>query len=192
LIVLAAYACGSIPTGLWLGRRLGIDVRAAGSGNIGATNVARTVGTRAGLITLAADLAKGAIPVLGAIALGATPAGCAAAAVAAVLGHVFPLFAGFRGGKGVATAAGAFAVLAPAALAIASLVFAAVAATSRRVSLASVSAVLALPLAVLALAGDRAALFASIAVAVVVTAKHRENLQRLAAGTEPAFQLRKR
>ena len=170
---------------------MGVDVRGAGSGNIGATNVARTVGARAGLVTLVADVAKGALPLLVGRAAGAGPAGLSLAAVAAVLGHVFPVFAHFRGGKGVATAAGAFLVLAASALAGAFLVFAALAAASRRVSLASIGAVLALPVLLAIKGAPVPILAAAAATAVVVVAKHRENLARLAAGTEPRFQIRR-
>jgi glycerol-3-phosphate acyltransferase PlsY len=162
-------------------------VRRAGSGNVGATNVARTAGAIPGLITLVLDVGKGAIPVASAIALGVDETVVSLAAFAAVLGHVFSLFTSLRGGKGVATAAGAFLVLAPAALGIALVAFAIVVAASRRVSLASIGAAAALPIALAAM-GDRGpSLLAAVAVAALIAFTHRENVRRLIAGTEPAF-----
>src|SRR5258706_115440 len=113
LILLGAYVCGSIPSGLWLARVAGIDVRASGSGNIGATNVSRTAGLRLGLLTLVLDMLKGAVPVL--VARSISPDGWlpALTALAAFYGHIFSMFVRFHGGKGVATAAGVFLVLAP-------------------------------------------------------------------------------
>lgn len=170
---------------------MGVDVRSEGSGNIGATNVARAVGARLGLLTLGLDMAKGALPPLIASALGAGPAGIALVGLATVLGHVYSIFSGFRGGKGVATAAGMFLVLAPAALGVALIAFALAAAVSRRASVASLSAVASLPMA-LAAGGDIGPRFcvALIVTALIFTA-HRDNLRRLFAGTEPPFSLRR-
>jgi glycerol-3-phosphate acyltransferase PlsY len=170
---------------------MGVDVRRAGSGNIGATNVARTVGASAGLITLLVDVAKGALPLLVAVATGASSATLSLAAFSAVLGHVFSVFTRLRGGKGVATAAGAFLILSPGALAVALIVFGLVAAVWRRVSLASISACTALPLALLVLAEPGAEIAAGVATAVLVLFTHRENIRRLVAGTEPRFEPRR-
>jgi glycerol-3-phosphate acyltransferase PlsY len=165
----------------------GLDVRTSGSGNIGATNVARSLGARLGLVTLAGDLAKGALAVLAAGVAGGSPTLAVLCGLAAFYGHIFSVFTGFRGGKGVATAAGVFLCLSPAALAAALVVFAAVMARWRIVSLASLSAGSALPVS-LALLGERGALlWASIAVAVTLFATHRDNLRRLAGGTETPF-----
>ena len=179
-----------MPTGLWIGRRLGIDVRRAGSGNIGATNVARTAGALPGLITLLVDVCKGALPVASALALDSGPAVPSIAAVGAVLGHVFSLFTSFRGGKGVATAAGAFLVLAPAALGLALIVFAILAAASRRVSLASIGAAASLPVALAVLGNRGPELLAAIVIAALVAFTHRANVQRLLAGTEAPFEVK--
>src|SRR5258706_8084866 len=115
LVLVASYLAGSIPTGVLLGRLRGIDPRAHGSGNIGATNVARTLGKGLGVLTLVIDCAKGAGPVLVTRALDLPAEWVAAAGGAAVLGHVFPVWLRFKGGKGVATALGVFLSLAPAA-----------------------------------------------------------------------------
>ena len=187
MILIAAYLCGSIPTGLWLGRLIGVDVRAAGSGNIGATNVARTIGARLGVLTLIVDVAKGALPMVLARAVGASAVGLALVGICTVAGHIFSIFARFRGGKGVATSAGVFLVLAPFALAGAVAVFAVAMALSRRVSVASLCASGALPV-FLAAAGDWGPrLWAGAAIALALVLTHRDNLRRLAAGTEPRF-----
>jgi glycerol-3-phosphate acyltransferase PlsY len=174
-----------------VGRLAGIDVRAAGSGNVGATNVARTVGRHAGLATLLIDIAKGALPVWIARGLGESVAVSALAGLAAVLGHLLPVFSRFRGGKGVATAAGVFAVLAPVALGFGLVTFALVVGRSRIVSLASLAAMAILPLPVLLLGYPRPILLVSITVAICVGGAHRDNLRRLHAGTEPRFHSRR-
>lgn len=193
LLLAGAYLVGSIATGVLIVRLLqGLDVRAVGSGNIGATNVLRAAGKRAALLVLLGDFAKGALPVLAALWLGASPAVATAVAIAAVLGHLFPLFFGWRGGKGVATAAGALAVLLPLATFVACLCFAAAVIASRRVSLGSIGGALVLPIAgwFLPAAGfaERAELAYSLGaagVALLVVLRHRDNLRRLVAGTEP-------
>ena len=185
LLVIGAYVLGSIPFGMLFARTAGIDVRRAGSGTIGATNVARTAGARLGIATLLADVAKGALPVVAARALGAAPAVGAAAGLAAFLGHVFPVTLGFAGGKGVATGLGALVVLNPVAAASAAGVFALVLAGSGYVSLASMLAAIAAPL-VLAVAGaPRPTLAVGSIMAIVILARHRDNVRRLLAGTEP-------
>jgi glycerol-3-phosphate acyltransferase PlsY len=182
-VLLAAYLVGAIPFGLVLGRLGGVDVRRAGSGNIGATNVLRQRGAVAGIATLLLDAAKGAAGV--ALALGVEPQGWLpfAAAVAAVLGHCYPVYLGFRGGKGVATAAGAFGLLSPMLVLLALLVFALVMGGWRLVSAASLAATVALPLLAWVLGpGDLVA--ASLTAAVVVLWRHKDNLRRLLAGEE--------
>lgn len=184
------YLCGSIPFGLLLARRAGVDVRRVGSGNIGATNVARSTSTRLGLATLALDAAKGALPVALARWL-ANDQVAACAGLAAFLGHVFPVSLRFAGGKGVATALGVLATLSPAVAAVALLVFVAVFAVSRFVSAASIAAALGAAAAA-ALLGYPGAIVATIVVmTVVVVVRHRQNLARLRAGTEPRFVLKK-
>lgn len=184
-----AYLLGSIPWGLVLARAFGnIDIRRQGSGNIGATNVARAAGAGLGLATLIADVLKGALPVCLAQRVDPAEAAWVAAALLAFLGHLFPVFTGFRGGgKGVATALGGFLVLAPAAAAAGVAVFVAVFAVCRRVSAASLTAVLLLPAAA-ALMGQPPVVWAGAAGAsVLIFWRHAENIRRLLAGTEPVF-----
>jgi glycerol-3-phosphate acyltransferase PlsY len=186
------YACGSIPAGLLLARLAGVDVRQAGSGNVGATNVARTAGLGLGLATLVFDACKGAFPVL--VARGSTAGTDLQAAVgaAALLGHVFPVTLGFAGGKGVATALGVLLVLHPSGVAVAVAVFLAVVAFSGYVSLASMLAALTAPAAIGLLGGPGPVVVAAAVMAAIVLVRHHGNLRRLAGGTEPRFALRKR
>jgi glycerol-3-phosphate acyltransferase PlsY len=187
----AAYLIGSIPSGLVLARVFGgIDVRRQGSGNIGATNVARAAGAGLGLATLAADLLKGLLPVFFAQRLDPAETAWVVAALLAFFGHLFPVFTRFRGGgKGVATAAGGFLLLAPAAVAAGGVLFAAVFASWRRVSAASLAAALMLPAAAW-FAGQAPAVWAGAAVAaLLIVWRHAGNLRRLAAGIEPKFRL---
>ena len=198
LIVVAAYFCGSIPFGLLLGKLFGgTDVRNTGSGNIGATNVARSVGLPAGILTLLLDGAKGAISVW--LARHYFPDHAAfqiLAGLAALFGHCFSVWLKFKGGKGVATAAGVFLVLClPAALG-ALLVFAVVVGFWRYVSLASVSAAAAMPLLIYFLwaphfAPPISVTVGSLTAALLIVYKHDANLQRLVEGTEPKFSLGK-
>jgi acyl phosphate:glycerol-3-phosphate acyltransferase len=191
LLILVAYLAGSIPTGLLLARRAGIDPRRVGSGNIGATNVARSAGLRIGLGTLAGDATKGGLPVLAAHWLGFSEQVAAAAGVAAVVGHIAPIGLRFRGGKGVATALGAMLALAPAAAAASVAVFAAVAWHQRLVSLASILAVMTALLALLVTGAPAGTTAAMTGVAVLIVARHHENVRRLIAGTEPRLALPK-
>lgn len=187
LAVALAYLAGCIPTGLLLTRRIGLDVRRVGSGNIGATNVTRAAGLRLGTLTLLGDASKGAVPTAAAALLGAPDGLVAAVAVATVVGHVFPITLGLRGGKGVATAAGVLAVLAPPIAAAATVLFALAVALTRRVSVGSLTASLAAPLA-LALAGaPRAHVVGMGVIAALIVVRHRENLGRLVDGSEPRF-----
>ena len=163
-------------------------MRAAGSGNIGATNVARTAGRYAGIVTLLVDVAKGALPVCAARWLGEPSVTVALAGLAAFVGHLFPIFARFRGGKGVATAAGVFAVLAPIALAISLVAFVVAIGATRIVSLASLVAVSLLPFASALLGRPTSVVAVAAVVAVAVWIAHRDNVGRLLAGTEPRFQ----
>jgi glycerol-3-phosphate acyltransferase PlsY len=192
LLPLLGYACGAIPVGVLLARFAGVDPRRAGSGNVGATNVARTAGAALGLATLAGDVLKGALPVLVARALDASLVVVAATAVGAVLGHVFPATLRFAGGKGVATALGALLVLAPAAAIAAVVVFALAFGATRWVSVASLAAATTVPLAVWAAAGAGPELAASALMAALVAVRHRDNVRRLRAGVEPRFELHKR
>jgi acyl phosphate:glycerol-3-phosphate acyltransferase len=187
LAVVSAYLCGSIPTGVLIARRLGVEVRKVGSGNIGATNVARSAGKTAGLLTLVGDAAKGLIPVLVVRFLNLGETTVAATAVAALLGHLFPLFLGFSGGKGVATGLGVFLGLAPYAILLALLLFLAVFALFRIVSLSSLVATAATPLLLLMLAHPREHVVAGLVIALLIIVRHHENIARLWKGQEPKF-----
>ena len=185
LVVAASYLAGAVPFAHLVARRRGgVDVRHAGSGNVGATNVLRLAGGPLAGLVLVLDVGKGAVAVLAARALGADEAGQAAAGAAAVVGHVWPVWLGFRGGKGVAVAGGAFAVLAPAATAMAGALFVVVVAFTRYVSLGSLAAAAAQPLLVLAAGESAGTAAAAAAVAMLIVARHRANLGRLRSGTE--------
>lgn len=187
LVVVLAYLCGSIPTGALIASRLGVDVRQLGSGNTGATNVARSIGKKAGLLTLLGDAAKGFFPVLVVrlLDLGETPLVCTA--VAALLGHVFSPFLGFSGGKGVATGLGVFLGLAPQAILGALVLFILTFAASRIVSLASLVAAGAMPLLLFLLSYPKGHLWAGILIASVIIIRHHENIARLLKGQEQKF-----
>ncbi len=191
-LLLFAYTLGSIPFGVLFARLAGIDPRQHGSRNIGATNVARTAGGRLGTLTLAADVLKGALPVLAVRWLAPDPALAAGAAVVTVMGHVFPITLGFAGGKGVATAFGALSALCPLAAPWMIGVFVFAFALDRHVSFASLLAALAAPIAIAIQAYPIEALAAGLLIAALVVARHRDNLRRLRAGTEPRFELPKR
>ena len=181
----AAYLCGSFPTGVWVGRYAGVDVRSGGSGNIGATNVARTAGARAAVVTLLGDICKGVAPVLVSRALGLGPLALAGVATAAVLGHLYSALLRFSGGKGVATAFGAFLGIAPPAALVTLVVFGLTVSTTRYVSVASMVAALALPVAIVLLGYAAPSGIAAAGVAVLVILRHRDNLRRLWRGVEP-------
>ncbi len=191
LVTVLAYLAGSIPTGVIIAGRLGVDVRKVGSGNIGATNVARSIGKTAGLLTLLGDAVKGLIPVLAVRYwdLGDTAMACAA--VAALLGHLFSPFLGFSGGKGVATGLGVFLGLAPVAILCSLAVFILTFAVSRIVSLASLAATAATPMFLLALGYPLASAIAGMINAGFVIARHQENIVRLLKGQETKFSLKK-
>jgi acyl phosphate:glycerol-3-phosphate acyltransferase len=191
-VLFLAFLLGSIPTGLWVARRQGFDLRRVGSGNVGATNVYRSLGPRAGLVVLAVDMAKGGAAVLLALAIAPHGPWPVLAALFAVLGHVLSPLAGFRGGKGVATAGGAILALAPGPALLALLVFAVFVATTRIISLGSMLAALVLPIAVRLTAPDVPWLFpTSIALAALVIFRHRANLARLVRGAEPRIAWRR-
>lgn len=186
VLVLAGYLIGSISFAVLLVRAAtGADIRAEGSGNAGATNVLRSHGRKLALLVALADIAKGAAAVLLMRFVTADPSWAAAAGFAAILGHVFPVFYGFRGGKGVATAVGAFLALAPLALLVCLAVFVAVVAVTRYVSLASLVSMTLLPaVAGLLFHEPRAVVTAGSATALLVLFKHLANLRRLARGEE--------
>jgi acyl phosphate:glycerol-3-phosphate acyltransferase len=189
LLLAASYLLGSIPFGLLLGRLVaGVDVRQSGSGNIGATNVARAAGRRLGVATLLLDAAKGGIPVgVTALLLGDHhDAGWpAAAGLAAFLGHVFPPWLRFRGGKGVATAFGAFVVLSPWLALLAAVAFGAVFAVTKVVSASSMLAAAALAGGAAVFHGrDAAVTRVAVVVLVVVVLRHHANIRRMLRGDE--------
>ena len=186
LPVFAGYLLGSISFAVWLvRRRTGGDIREVGSGNAGATNVLRAHGKGLAALVALADVAKGAAAVFVARAFTADPRVAAAAGLAAIVGHVFPLFYGFRGGKGVATSVGAFLVLAPLATAVCLGVFVLVVAATRYVSLGSIVAMCLLPpVAGLLFQAPRPVVMAAAGAALLIVLKHTENLKRLARGEE--------
>ena len=187
LLIIFSYLLGSIPTGYIVGAMAGVDIREVGSGNVGATNVARTVGKKRGLLTLIADVAKGFVPVFIAGRLDLSQTAIALTAIAAFLGHLYPMFLKFRGGKGVATALGVLLALAPMATLILIAVFAVVAVSSRFVSLSSIVAALAAPIVLWSLSYSLTVIATGVFLAVMITLRHRENIQRLLEDTEPKF-----
>jgi glycerol-3-phosphate acyltransferase PlsY len=179
-----AYLVGAIPVGFLVARLAGVDIRAHGSGNIGATNVLRALGRGAAIATLLGDVVKGmAGAAVGSLA-GPEPLWLALAAVLVVVGNCWPVFLGFRGGKGGATGLGAFLWATPWAMLPAAVVWVALVATFRYVSLATLCAALGLPLAGLVLGYPWPLAVAAAVGAVIVVARHRANIERLLAGTE--------
>ena len=186
LLLASGYLLGSIPVSYLVARSFGVgDVRQVGSGNVGATNVLRSAGKTAGALALVLDAAKGAAATLLASHSGSgdalTPS---LAAIAAVLGHVFPVWLRFIGGKGVATGVGAFFPLAPLAAGSSMVVFAATLAVSRFVSVSSVVAAMSLPILAALFGAPPAVWLSAVFCAGVIVWKHRPNLERLAAGAE--------
>ena len=184
------YVLGSVPVGLIVGRVAGgIDIRQYGSGKTGVTNVLRTVGARWGVVALIGDLAKGALPVVMALLISDEPYLRMTAGLAAAIGHDWPVFAGFQGGRGVATSFGAALAMSPIPAAALLPVGVGLVAYTRIMSVMSVgmAPVLAIVFVVLAATGFHPWAYAVYAViaAVMVIALHRENIERLIAGTEP-------
>ena len=184
IIHVFAYLMGSIPFSLIISRlSKGIDIRDQGSGNIGATNVLRVVGKREAIFALLGDVLKGVIPVMIAVFI-LEDFWVATTAVVVVLGHVFPIFTGFKGGKGVATSLGALLVIIPSAIMISFFLWLAVLGLSRYVSLASIAAALSMPLICLALRNPLEFVAAATFNAAVIFIKHTGNIKRIFAGTE--------
>jgi acyl phosphate:glycerol-3-phosphate acyltransferase len=185
LVVLTGYVIGSVPFALLLARRWGTDdLRRVGSGNLGAANVLRVTGITPGVLVAVLDIAKGAASVAVARRMGADESSVAMAGLAAILGHIYPVWLRFRGGKGVATACGVFSVLTPLAVPPAIAAFIVTVWVTKYVSLGSVVAALALPTFAYAV-GDPAPPFAAAcAAAGVIIFRHRSNLARVRTGTE--------
>ena len=187
MLTVAAYLLGSVPTGLLLAKAAGVDIRSSGSGNIGATNVYRTLGRGVGVLTLVGDCLKGLVPVLAAKYFGMTDTWIAVIGLAAFLGHVYTVFLGFKGGKGVATALGVFLGISPLSVGGALLIFVAVVWKWRYISLGSITAAAAMP-GFVAVADSRPELvIMTVVVAAFVILKHKENIKRLREGTENKF-----
>jgi glycerol-3-phosphate acyltransferase PlsY len=190
LLTCVAFFVGSIPTGLVLTRAVaGVDVRDAGSGNVGAANVARTAGFRIGILVALLDIAKGAVPVLAARAVGLDSTGLAVVALAAVLGHDYSLFLGMRGGKGVATTLGVMLALTPIPALIAIGTYVAVMLAFRYSSLASLAALTLLPAYVTGLGEPRSFVLLAVLLWAIGVFKHRQNIARLLQGKESRFRL---
>ena len=187
LLALFAYLLGSVPTGLLLAKAFGVDIRSTGSGNIGATNVYRTLGRSVGVLTLLGDCLKGVIPVIVTKQLDLPDVWIAAVGVAAFLGHVYTIFLGFKGGKGVATALGVFIAVSPRAVLIALALFVAVVWIWRYISLGSITAAGAFPILAFIVDGRPAIVAMTIIISFLVIYKHKENIQRLRSGTESKF-----
>ena len=189
LTALGGYLIGSIPTGYWMGRVLkGIDIRTVGSGNVGATNVFRSVGRAAGLATLAIDILKGYGAVWVALSFVGGEAAPLISGVAAVAGHSWSVWVRFRGGKGVATSGGVFLAVLPGPTAVAVGVFAGVFVLSRRVSAGSIAAAVALPVAARAMDCTRSRAALAAVVGALVLLRHLPNIRRLLTGKEPPLE----
>jgi glycerol-3-phosphate acyltransferase PlsY len=184
-LVVLGYLVGSIPFAFLLARRArGVDLRFAGSGNVGASNVFRTSGKSAGVAAAILDVAKGSLVVLFAHRLGGDATVGTMTGVAAVVGHVYPIWLRFRGGKGVATACGVFAVLAPVATIVAAIVFTTTMWVTGYVSVASLVATVLLGPVAYFTGAPEPVLFGILLTAVLVLYRHRANVARLASGTE--------
>ncbi len=187
-LLIFAYLLGSIPTGVILARAFGnVDPRTQGSGNIGATNIYRTAGKKLGILTLLGDILKGLIPVILARSFLESPLWVGAVALAAFLGHLFPIFLKFKGGKGIATGLGAFLALAPLSAAVSFLVFLGVVYKWRYISLGSLAATAAFPIFLSLFNPHRLYIPFVVVIGVLIFYRHRPNIERLLAGTESKF-----
>lgn len=189
VILSVIYLIAAIPTGVVLSRLMGSeDIRQKGSGNIGATNVYRVAGKLAGVLTLVGDTMKGFLPLLAYQTWFApAPAQLGMASAAAIMGHCYPVYLKFKGGKGVATALGIFLVLSPKAVLGALTVFILAVATTRFISLGSVLAAMSAPLLILMLNLPQPIFLATLYIAMLVVWRHRTNIRRLLDGTENRF-----
>ncbi len=189
LVLTVIYLVAAIPTGVVLSRLMGgEDVRKAGSGNIGATNVYRVAGKLAGILTLVGDTLKGFLPLLAYKSwMAPTPTQLGVACCVAIIGHCYPVYLKFRGGKGIAVALGVFLVLSPKAVAGALAVFVIAVAITRYVSLGSVLAAMSAPLLMLMLNYPQPIFLATLFIASLIIWRHRTNIRRLLDGTESRF-----
>ncbi|MBI5588757.1 MAG: glycerol-3-phosphate 1-O-acyltransferase PlsY [Deltaproteobacteria bacterium] len=185
ILVPLAYLLGSVPMGILVVKALGgVDPRTAGSKNIGATNVGRTSGRLPGVLTLAGDMLKGAVPVFTALHLYPEPPFVAAVGLAAFVGHLWPVFLGFSGGKGVATALGVMIVTAPVPTLLCAIVFIAAVLLKRYVSLGSIVSAAMLPVFLSFFPRSKPYMPMGVIIAILIIIKHKENIKRLAEGRE--------
>ncbi len=197
LFIVISYLIGSIPFGLILSRVTGVDIRKQGSGNIGATNVTRLLGKKLGILTLVGDVLKAVVPMLAAhwyfvnagieVSSNDLDRILSLCGGAAFLGHIFPIYLKFRGGKGVATALGVFLVLEPVAVLISLLIFVAVVYFSGFVALGSLLVSALLTLWIWLLGGTPNHVFLAFFIGVLIWIKHADNIKRLLAGTEKSM-----
>ncbi|HEX9661461.1 MAG TPA: glycerol-3-phosphate 1-O-acyltransferase PlsY [Candidatus Binatia bacterium] len=184
-LVVSAYLLGSVPSGYILGSMAGVDIRKVGSGNVGATNVTRLLGRGRGALTLVADVTKGWLPVFAGVQLEMSLPAVTLAGAAAFLGHLYPVFLRFEGGKGVATALGVLLALAPLVAMVLFVIFALTVAACRLVSLGSITAAIAAPVSLWIVGYPPMVIALGGFIAALITWRHRGNIQRLLAGTEP-------
>ncbi len=191
LLPIIGYLIGAIPFGLIIGKMAGVDVRTQGSRNIGATNVNRVLGKKLGIVTLVCDCLKGFLPMYAAAVLLPESASkemlVAVTGLMAVLGHMFPLYLHFRGGKGVATGLGVFLYLSTPAILISLAVFLATVAVSGFVSAGSLVAAGLMPLWLYLLGASKIIVVTAAAIALLIWCKHHENIRRLLQGTEKSW-----
>lgn len=189
VVLVIAYLIGAVPSGVVLTRLAGVgDVRQSGSGNIGATNVYRVAGKRLGVLTLVADMLKGLLPLLTMKLWGGfSELQLALVAVALFVGHCYPIYLRFKGGKGVATALGIYLVLSAASVGVALLIFVGVLWRWRYVSLASICAAVVIPFTVYLFGSSVPVLMATVLIASGVIYRHSSNIKRLCNGTETKF-----
>ena len=193
LLLLFAYLLGSVPTGVILAKAFSdVDPRTQGSRNIGATNVFRTAGKKLGIVTLLGDIIKGLLPVIIARSSLDSHFWVGAVALAAFIGHLYPIFLRFKGGKGIATGLGAFLALAPLPALLSCLVFAAVVYRWPYISLGSLAATAAFPIFLALLNPHRVYIPFALAIGSLIFYRHRENIERLRAGKESEFGQKKR
>ncbi|WP_303722546.1 glycerol-3-phosphate 1-O-acyltransferase PlsY [Malonomonas rubra] len=189
-LLVLAYLIGAIPTGVILTKLTGEeDIRTIGSGNIGATNVYRTAGRKMGLLTLAGDCLKGILPLLIALIFGFHGTQLAVVGLFALVGHCYPVYLGFKGGKGVATALGVMLIISPGSVLLVLSLFLVVLGKWRYISLASITCAGVIPYLVLALERSMMIFFVTFCIAALVIYRHKENIDRLLAGAENKFSL---